>query len=33
VVRHGILEGHVPFLQKPFSVRDLLEKVRDVLGA
>jgi PAS domain S-box-containing protein len=33
IVRHGILEGKVPFLTKPFTKQSLLDKVRDVLGA
>jgi len=31
VVRHGIVEGDVAFLQKPFSMRSLLGKIREVL--
>jgi CheY-like chemotaxis protein len=31
IVRHGILEGQAPFLQKPFSPAALAQKVRDVL--
>jgi len=31
VVKHGILDGQVPFLQKPFTVHQLAVKVRDVL--
>ena len=33
IVRHGVLEGGVPFLQKPFSLDGLARKVRDVLDA
>jgi hypothetical protein len=33
IVRHGVLEGGVPFLQKPFSVDGLARKVREVLDA
>jgi len=31
VVRHGLLETNVHFIQKPFSLNDLARKVRDVL--
>jgi CheY-like chemotaxis protein len=31
IVRHGILEGSVPFLNKPFTRFSLLNKVREVL--
>ncbi len=31
VLQHGVLVGKVAFLNKPFSSRDLLEKVRQVL--
>ncbi len=31
VVRHGVLEAEVAFLQKPFSVAALTSKVRQVL--
>jgi nitrogen-specific signal transduction histidine kinase/CheY-like chemotaxis protein len=33
VVRHGILDGQIPFLQKPFSAFELGSRVRDVLDA
>lgn len=32
VVRHGILEGELEFLEKPFSAERLASKVREVLG-
>ena len=31
IAHHGILDEGIDFLQKPFSVQTLLEKVRDVL--
>jgi PAS domain S-box-containing protein len=31
VVRHGVLKGQAPFLQKPFSAETLSQKVREVL--
>jgi CheY-like chemotaxis protein len=31
--RHGILEGEMAFLQKPFGLRDLARKIREVLNA
>jgi CheY-like chemotaxis protein len=31
IVRHGILEGSVPFINKPFNSQSLLNKVREVL--
>lgn len=33
IVHHGILEEGISFIQKPFSVRTLLQKVREVLDA
>jgi signal transduction histidine kinase/ActR/RegA family two-component response regulator len=32
VVRHGIVEGEMPFLQKPFTPEALAHKVRETLG-
>ena len=32
VVRHGVEEGEVPFLQKPFTMASLAGKVREALG-
>jgi PAS domain S-box-containing protein len=31
VVRHGVLEGDMDFLQKPFTLKDLARKMREVL--
>jgi PAS domain S-box-containing protein len=33
IVRHGALEGGVAFLQKPFNLRALADKIREVLRA
>ncbi len=33
IAHHGVLDKGIEFLQKPFSVRTLAEKVRDVLDA
>ena len=33
VVRHGIIDGSVPFLQKPFSPISLIRKVRELLDS
>ena len=33
IVRHGVLEGGVAFLQKPFNLKALAEKIREVLKA
>jgi PAS domain S-box-containing protein len=32
VFRHGVLEGGVAFLQKPFNLKSLAQKIREVLG-
>jgi two-component system, cell cycle sensor histidine kinase and response regulator CckA len=31
IFRHGVLEGGVAFLQKPFNLKDLAHKIRGVL--
>jgi hypothetical protein len=31
VVRYGVLNGEVAFLQKPFNIGTLSKKIRDVL--
>jgi FixJ family two-component response regulator len=33
VVRHGVLEARVAFLQKPFALETLARRVREVLDA
>ncbi|MGC8495438.1 MAG: hypothetical protein ACP5SH_27320 [Syntrophobacteraceae bacterium] len=33
IAPHGVLEAGIDFLQKPFSVKGLVEKVREVLDA
>ncbi len=33
IVRHGVLEAHVPFINKPFTAAALLQKVREVLDS
>jgi DNA-binding NtrC family response regulator len=33
IVHHGILDTEIHFLQKPFSIRTLMRKVREVLDA
>jgi len=33
IARHGVLEPNVSFIQKPFSVEEILAKVMEVLGA
>jgi len=31
IVRHGVLDHGIPFLQKPFAPKDLAKKVREIL--
>ncbi len=33
IVHHGVLDARVPFIQKPFSIGDLAEKIRQALQA
>jgi len=33
IVRHGVLEVQMPFLNKPFTAAALLRKVREVLDS
>ena len=33
IVRHGVLEAQMPFLNKPFTAAALLRKVREVLDS
>jgi CheY-like chemotaxis protein len=33
VFRHGVLEGGMEFLQKPFNLRTLAQKIREILDA
>jgi two-component system cell cycle sensor histidine kinase/response regulator CckA len=33
MIHHGVLEKGIPFLQKPFNLESLIDKVRDVLDA
>jgi two-component system, cell cycle sensor histidine kinase and response regulator CckA len=32
IAHHGVLDKGVHFIQKPFSRRDLAQKLRDILG-
>jgi len=32
IVRHGVLDGGVAFLQKPFNLKSVTEKIREVLS-
>jgi FixJ family two-component response regulator len=33
IVRHGVLETNVNFIQKPFTIDDVARKVRDLLDS
>jgi FixJ family two-component response regulator len=33
MVRHGVLDQGIPFLQKPFAPNDLAKKVREILDS
>jgi CheY-like chemotaxis protein len=33
IVRHGVQEAEVAYLQKPFAITDLVNKVREVLDS
>ena len=33
IVRHGVLEAGMAFIQKPFTANVVLQKIRDVLDA
>jgi PAS domain S-box-containing protein len=32
ILRHGVLDSNIPFLQKPYSPSALIQKIREVLG-
>lgn len=33
ILRHGVLEAKVPFINKPFTAAVLLRKIREVLAS